>query len=189
NWKKAWQGGSAICSISATFQADTIIRLESGDFLSCSITCAIWSICRPSGVGQERHCEPYTGPKFPFSSAHSSQILTPFSFKYWIFVSPFKNQINSCRIERRCSFFVVTNGKPSFKLKRIWYPNTLRVPVPVRSVLSTPFSYTCLSKSSYCLIMTTKMGLSLLFFLTKKETKKSRLASFRYLYWPIPRQH
>ena len=40
--------------MSATFQALTIIRRESGLFLSCSITWLIWSILPPPGVGQER---------------------------------------------------------------------------------------------------------------------------------------
>jgi hypothetical protein len=33
--------------------------------------------------------------------------------------------------------------------KRIWWPNTLLVPVPVRSVLATPWLATCCMKSSY----------------------------------------
>jgi hypothetical protein len=44
---------------------------------SCRTTSAIWSMCRPSGVGQLRHCLPYTGPSSPLASAHSSQMVTP----------------------------------------------------------------------------------------------------------------
>ena len=36
-------------------------------------------------------------------------------------------------IDRGCTFFVVTSGKPRRRSKRIWWPKTLRVPVPVRS--------------------------------------------------------
>ena len=53
-------------------------------------------------------------------------------------VSPARNQISSWTIDLRCSFLVVTSGKPSARSKRIWWPNTLSVPVPVRSVLRTP---------------------------------------------------
>ena len=66
-------------SISATFHALTISRRESGLRSIWSTTCAIWSICLPSGAGQLRHWLPYTGPKLPSASAHSSQIVTPFS--------------------------------------------------------------------------------------------------------------
>ena len=41
-------------------------------------------------------------------------------------------------IERRCSFLVVSSGNPSARSNRIWWPNTLSVPVPVRSDFSTP---------------------------------------------------
>jgi hypothetical protein len=44
--------------MSATFQALTMRRRESGFFRIPSITCAIWSMCRPSGAGQERHWYP-----------------------------------------------------------------------------------------------------------------------------------
>ena len=52
-------------------------------------------------------------------------------------------------MDLRCTFLVVTSGKPSLRSKRIWWPNTLRVPVPVRSVLATPVLYTWRMKSSY----------------------------------------
>ena len=52
-------------------------------------------------------------------------------------------------MERRCTFLVVTSGKPSDRSKRIWWPNTLFVPVPVRSPLVTPWSRTWRMKSSY----------------------------------------
>ena len=42
--------------------------------------------------------------------------------------------------ERRCSRLVVSAGKPSARSNRIWWPNTLSVPVPVRSLLVAPSS-------------------------------------------------
>ena len=53
-------------------------------------------------------------------------------------VSPRRNQSSSWMIDFRCSFLVVTRGKPAPRSKRIWWPNTLSVPVPVRSVLRDP---------------------------------------------------
>src|SRR5690625_226049 len=55
-------------------------------------------------------------------------------------------------MEGKCNFFVVKIGKPFAKLKRIWYPNTLRVPTPVRSDLSIPLSKICLTNFRYCSI-------------------------------------
>src|SRR5262249_30511186 len=43
-------------------------------------------------------------------------------------------------IDLTCSFLVVTRGKPSARSKRIWWPNTDSVPVPVRSRFSTPLA-------------------------------------------------
>lgn len=56
-------------------------------------------------------------------------------------------------IDFRWSFFVVSSGKPSARLKRIWYPNTLFVPVPVRSPFIVPCSFTWRSRSRYCFIV------------------------------------
>ena len=64
-------------------------------------------------------------------------------------VSPRRNQISSCTIDFRCSFLVVTSGKPSARSKRICRPNTLRVPVPVRSAFSVPCSSTWRRRSRY----------------------------------------
>ena len=47
------------------------------------------------GVGQERHCTPYTGPKSPFSSAHSSQMVTPRSCNQRTFEEPRRNHSDS----------------------------------------------------------------------------------------------
>src|SRR5580704_5603190 len=71
-------------SNSPTFHALTRMRREFGLAFSCSSTRDSWSIFLPSGVGQLRHCLPYTGPNSPFLSAHSSQMLTPCSCKYLI---------------------------------------------------------------------------------------------------------
>jgi hypothetical protein len=40
---------------SPTFQAETIMRRESGVSLIWSSTWLIWSMCSPDGVGQLRH--------------------------------------------------------------------------------------------------------------------------------------
>ena len=127
-----------------------MMRRESGLVLSCSTTLAIWSTWPPSGVGHERHWTPYTGPRSPSGRAHSSQIVTSRSCSQRALPSPRRNQSSSRTIERRCTFLVVTSGKPSRRSKRIWWPNTLFVPVPVRSALATPWSRTWRRKSSYC---------------------------------------
>ena len=41
-------------------------------------------------------------------------------------------------IDLRWTFLVVSSGNPSARLNRIWYPNTLVVPVPVRSPFTVP---------------------------------------------------
>ena len=51
-------------------------------------------------------------------------------------VSPARNHRSSWMMDLRCSFLVVTSGKPSSSAKRIWWPKTLSVPVPVRVVLA-----------------------------------------------------
>src|SRR6202171_2636673 len=48
-----------------------------------------------------------------------------------------------------CSFLVVTSGKPAARSKRIWWPNTERVPTPVRSRFSTPSASTRSMRSRY----------------------------------------
>src|SRR5690606_26308650 len=50
----------------------------------------------------------------------------------------------------RWHFLVVTIGKPSARSKRICWPNTLQVPVPVRSLLKVPVSRTRRISSRYC---------------------------------------
>ena len=52
----------------------------------------------------------------------------------------------------RKTFLVVSNGNPSPRSKRIWWPKTLRVPVPVRSPRTTPSSQILRSRSRYCFI-------------------------------------
>src|SRR5690606_9747414 len=85
-------------------------------------------------------------------------MVTPFSRSQRVLVSPFRNQISSLTIERRCSFFVVTSGKPSARSKRICQPKTERVPTPVRSAFSTPRSRTWRIRSRYCLIARSVLG-------------------------------
>ncbi|MCY1377221.1 hypothetical protein D9M69_647790 [compost metagenome] len=77
-------------------------------------------------------------------------MLTPLSFSQAMLVSPRRNHSSSMKIDRVCSFFVVSSGKPLDKSKRIWRPNTPRVPVPVRSSRRTPFSRMSRSRFRYC---------------------------------------
>ncbi len=56
-------------------------------------------------------------------------------------------------IDLVCSFFVVTNGKPAFKLKRIWSPKTLSVPVPVLSSFFIPSVKIRSQRSRYVFIV------------------------------------
>ena len=55
-------------------------------------------------------------------------------------------------IDFKCNFFVVSKGKPSSRLKRIWLPNTEMVPVPVRSPFCVPSVRILSNKSRYCFI-------------------------------------
>ena len=135
--------------MSAGFQALTMSRRESGFFRMPATTAATWSIVWPSRPGQERHWWPYTGPRSPCSSAHSFQIVTPRSCRYPTLVPPVRNQSSSCTIDGRCTFFVVSSGNPSARSNRIWWPNTLSVPVPVRSSLRTPVSRIRRTRSWY----------------------------------------
>lgn len=47
----------------------------------------------------------------------------------------------------------MSSGKPSARSKRIWRPKTLRVPVPVRSPRSLPFSSMSRRRSRYCFMV------------------------------------
>ena len=117
-----------------------------------SITFDSWSMVLPSGAGQLLHWCPYTGPRSPFSSAHSSQMDTPWSLRYLMLVSPEMNQRSSYMMDFRCTFLVVRSGNPAPRSKRIWYPKTLCVPTPVRSSFITPCSRMCRRRSRYCFI-------------------------------------
>src|SRR5262249_37147600 len=66
--------------------------------------------------------------------------------------SPRRNQSSSTATDLKWIFLVVTSGKPPERSKRIWYPKTLVVPVPVRSLFGIPWSRTCRTNSSYCAI-------------------------------------
>src|SRR5471030_1011751 len=52
-------------------------------------------------------------------------------------------------MDLRCTFLVVTSGNPWARSKRIWWPKMERVPVPVRSVFSTPRSRASRNRSRY----------------------------------------
>ena len=67
----------------------------------------------PSGVGQARHWWPYTGPRSPFASAHSSQIVTPFSRSQAVLLSPRRNHSSSTATDLKCTRFVVISGNPA----------------------------------------------------------------------------
>lgn len=134
-------------STSAGFHADTICLRENGVFLNDSMTLLIWSIVPPSGAAQDRHCFPYTGPRSPFSSAHSSQIVTPRSCNQRTFVEPRRNHRSSTTTDLKCTRLVVIRGKESRRSKRICRPKTPTVPVPVRSWRCAPASKASLFSS------------------------------------------
>ena len=64
-------------------------------------------------------------------------------------VSPLRNHSSSWMMLFRCTFLVVTSGKPSARSNRIWGPNTDTVPVPVRSVFTVPVSRMWRSRAWY----------------------------------------
>src|SRR4051794_15351886 len=74
----------------------------------------------------------------------------PRSWSHFTLVSPRRNHSSSPNTERVWIFLVVTRGKPARRSKRIWWPKTERVPVPVRSPFSTPSSRTRWRRSRYC---------------------------------------
>ena len=80
---------------SDTFHARDDVPARSGLDLRFSTSSAIWSMWPPSGVGQERHWTPYTGPSSPSASAHSFQIVTPWSCIHLTLVSPRRNHSSS----------------------------------------------------------------------------------------------
>jgi hypothetical protein len=45
-------------------------------------------------------------------------------------------------MDLKCTRLVVISGKPAARSKRIWYPNTDNVPVPVRSGFAAPLRRT-----------------------------------------------
>ena len=78
-----------------------------------AMTLSIWLMTAPSAPRQSRSIARRKRDRArPVSSAHSSQIVTPFSFKERTFVSPCRNQSSSWMIDLRWSFFVVSSGKP-----------------------------------------------------------------------------
>ncbi len=67
-------------------------------------------------------------------------------------VAPRRNQRSSLKIASNRTFLVVTMGKPSRRSYFFWTPKTEMVPVPVRSVLVSPWSRTSRMRSRYCCI-------------------------------------
>ena len=80
-----------------------------------------------SFASHARHCLPYTGPSSPSSTAHSSQMVMPFSLRYRVFVSPFRNHKSSWTMAENASFLVVTAGKAWPRSKRSWRPKRVEV--------------------------------------------------------------
>src|SRR5690625_320060 len=126
-----------------TFQALTICLLLSGFSLIDLMTLYIWS------SPQLLHWCPYTGPRLPLWSAHSSQILTLLSFRNLIFVSPLRNQRSSTTTPLKKRDLVVTAGKPFCRSYSALTPNLLIVPVPVRSSFFSPVFRTSSNNSRY----------------------------------------
>ena len=127
--------------MSATFHAETMWRRESGSVRICSTTCAIWSTWRPSGRGPAAPLVAVDGPEVavlvgPLVPDADAAVLQPLH----VGVAAQEPQQLGEDADRVCTFFVVTSGKPAARSKRIWWPKTLRVPVPVRSPFSTPSS-------------------------------------------------
>ena len=78
-----------------------------------------------------------------------------------MFESPRRNHKSSIAMDLKCTFLDVIRGKPSDRSNRICRPKTLRVPVPVRSSLWTPFSKTSRRRSSYglfCIALPKEQG-------------------------------
>src|SRR6478672_2459708 len=126
------------------------------------------------------------GPRSPFSSAHSSQIVTPFSLSERTFVSPRKNQRSSWMIDLRWSFFVVSNGKRSRKSKRACAPKTERVPVPVRSPRGAPFSKTSRRRSWYSrIVILNKQELAT----SPSSLRQRRFAFFQFTWLRLAKNH
>ena len=108
-----WQGASAICGMSATFQALDDVPARVGvaadrlDDLGDLVDVPRRRGSATSATGSRR-----PGPRSPLSSAHSSQIVTPRSCSHLTLVSPRRNHSSSAKTERVCTFLVVTSGKP-----------------------------------------------------------------------------
>lgn len=92
------------------------------------------------------------GPSSPSSSAQASQIGVCSVNWSLMLVEPRRNQSSSLKIASKRTFLVVTMGKPSRRSYFFWTPKTEMVPVPVRSVLVSPFSKTSRMRSRYCCI-------------------------------------
>src|SRR5262249_22998842 len=119
----------------------------------------------------------------PFASAHSSQIVTPWSRKYLMLVSPLRNHNSSCTIAFRGRRFVVSIGKPAARLKRIWCPKIDKVPVPVRSCLSAPSARIRSSRSWYwSMASRPKHCLGKAFLTAATADRQRRFGSCRELY-------
>ncbi|MCY1384564.1 hypothetical protein D9M69_728360 [compost metagenome] len=106
----------------------------------------------PSGVGQLRHCTPYTGPRssapsryglashWLFSLAFWSQTLQPRSRNSAALRDARRNPTISPTADLNASFLVVTAGNPFCRSKRSDAPGMLRVRIPVRFSCHAPVS-------------------------------------------------
>src|SRR5882672_4377040 len=75
---------------------------------------------------------------------------TPSACSSFTSEDPARNQRSSASTERNARRFVVTAGNPSRMRKRMTSPKIARVPVPVRSSRSTPWSMALRRMSRYC---------------------------------------
>ena len=98
--------------------------------------CRDWSSASPRPRGSDRCCRrrpsamSATGGRRPGPARRPRRPIRPrsrrrWSLRYSVLVSPARNHISSWMIDLRCSFLVVTSGKPAARSKRIWWPNTL----------------------------------------------------------------
>ena len=105
---------------SATFQALTMMRRESGSSCSSRTTSAIWSMWpavrgRPAAPLHAVDRAEVAVVVGPFVPDRDAALLQPATL-----LSPRRNQSNSYAIDGKCTFFVVTSGNPSARSKRIW---------------------------------------------------------------------
>ena len=143
-------GASAILGMSAGFHDETMMRRLSGSALQeiDRLTYLVDGLA----VGCRRG-----SPLLAINGAKVTRLVRPVVPDAYAVVLQIldvgiagENQINSSNDRLQVQLLVVTRGKPSARSNRIWWPNTLKVPVPVRSVFMAPVSRTRRMRSRYC---------------------------------------